>query len=36
MVSLLEFEEMLIDDVDAIEWDKSVDDVNWDEFELEV
>ena len=36
-VDLLKFEEMLVDDVDTVEWDKSVDDMEWgDSFELEV
>ena len=34
-VNLLDFEEMLADDVDMVEWDK-IHDVDWDDFELEV
>ena len=35
-VDLLEFEEMLVNDADTVEWDK-FDDVGWDDsFELEV
>ena len=35
-VNLLDFEEMLVDDVDIVEWDKVHDMVDWDDFELEV
>jgi hypothetical protein len=36
-VDLLEFEEMLVDDADIVEWDKFDDNVAWgDSFELEV
>jgi hypothetical protein len=36
-VDLLEFEEMLVDDADIVEWDKFDDDVAWgDSCELEV
>jgi hypothetical protein len=36
-VDLLEFEEMLVDDADIVEWDKFDNDVAWgDSFELEV
>ena len=34
-VSLLDFEEMLADDVDTFEWDK-VHDMDWNDFEIEV
>jgi len=34
-VNLLDFEEMLADDVDTVEWDKVID-ADWNEFELEV
>jgi hypothetical protein len=34
-VSLLDFEEMLADDVDTVEWDK-VHNIDWNDFELEV
>ena len=36
-IDLLKFEEMLIDDVDTIKWDKLVNNMEWDDsFELEV
>ena len=34
-VNLLDFEEMLADDVDIVEWDKVID-TDWNDFELEV
>ena len=34
-VNLLDFEEMLADDVDIVEWDK-VTDTDWNDFDLEV
>jgi len=36
-VNLLEFEGMLVNDADTVEWDKFNDDAGWgDSFELEV
>jgi len=34
-VNLLDFEEMLADDVDTVEWDKVIN-TDWNDFELEV
>ena len=34
-VNLLDFKEMLADDVDIVEWDKVIN-TDWNDFELEV